>query len=426
MKKIIILLSFLLIVQFSQAQINEELKTWIQQSFGYFPKLKEFDKSAEISDIRIDVAQSNYLPNINGTASYSYINPVSEKTFGAPGAESLLQFQPHNNYNFNVGLTQVLWDFGKTQAQIEKAKTELLITKQNTEVAKLQLATQVTSIYYSMIYLQKSIQLQDTVIEFYTENQKIIESRIKQGDALQIDLSNIETTISQEKNRKLEFQRQFERQAALLTYTTGLTTQPSSTDFKFIASSTHSSNTQNNPELVLANQKIESARSDQKLALQNRLPTLNFQAGAGFKNGYQPNMDEIRFNYLAGVTLSVPIFQGHRIQQNISLTRKSVELNELSKINLATTLQKDMNSVMADLAAYHAQIENSQSQIDGAKESLRLTQVRYNRGVSTYLDLIFASTNYQRGLLNQWQYEYQECLAKAELAKLEGRKFWEE
>jgi len=174
MKKILYTLSLLLIVQFSQAQINNELKTWIQQSFTHYPKLKELEKTTELGEIRIDVAQSNYLPNINGTASYSYVNPVSQKTFGAPGAESLLQFQPHNNYNFNVGLNQVLWDFGKTQAQIEKAKTELLITKQNTEVAKLQLATHVTSIYYSMIYLQKSIQLQDTVIGFYTENKKIL------------------------------------------------------------------------------------------------------------------------------------------------------------------------------------------------------------------------------------------------------------
>ncbi|MEO7990973.1 MAG: TolC family protein [Chryseolinea sp.] len=426
MKKILYTLSLLLIVQFSQAQVNNELKTWIQQSFTHFPKLKELEKTSELGEIRIDVAQSNYLPNINGTASYSYVNPVSQKTFGAPGAESLLQFQPYNNYNFNVGLNQVLWDFGKTQAQIEKAKTELLITKQNTEVAKLQLATQVTSIYYSIIYLKKSIELQDSVIGFYNQNKKIIEGKIKQGDGLQVDLSNIESNISQEKNRRLEFQRQLDRQAALLAYTTGLNTQPTSTDLNFPIALTASPTTINNPELLVAGQKITSAQSDQKLALQNRLPTLNFQAGAGFKNGYQPEMDKIRFNYLAGVSLSVPIFQGHRIQQNIILTRKTVELNELSKSNLESSLQKDLESVNADLIAYHEQIINSQAQIDAAREALRLTQVRYTRGVSTYLDLIFASTNMQRGLLNQWQFEYQQCLAKAELARLEGRKFWEE
>lgn len=426
MKKITTLLSFLLLAQFGQAQVNEELKGWIQQSFSYFPKLKELDKTAELGEIRINIAESNYLPNINGTASYNYVNPVSEKNFGSPGAEQILQFQPFNNYNFNVGLNQVIWDFGKTQAQIEKAKNELLVTKQNTDVAKLQLATQVTSIYYSIIYLKKSIELQDTVIGFYNENKRIIEGKIKQGDGLTIDLSNIETNISQEKNRRLEFQRQLERQLALLTYTTGQTTAPKFTELSLPISLSSSPSTLNNPELLAADQKIASARSDQKLALQNRLPSLNFQAGVGYKNGYQPDIEKIRFNYLAGVTLQVPIFQGHRIQQNVVLSRKTVELNELSKNNLTISLQKDLESVKADLIAYREQILNSQSQIDAAREALRLTQVRYSRGVSTYLDLIFASTNMQRGLLNQWQYQYQECLAKAELARLEGRKFWEE
>jgi len=426
MKRIAILLFFLLIVQFSQAQVTEELKNWIQQSFGYFPKLKELDKTAELGEVRINIAESNYLPNINGTASYNYVNPISERNFGSPGSEEILKFQPFNNYNFNIGLNQVIWDFGKTQAQIEKAKNELLITKQNTEVAKLQLATQVTSIYYSIIYLKKSIELQDTVIGFYTENKKIIEGRIKEGDGLMIDLSNIETNISQEKNRKLEFQRQLERQLALLTYTTGLTTQPASTELSLLISLSNAPSTLNNPELIAADQKILSARSDQKLAVQNTLPTLSFQAGAGYKNGYQPEINKIRPNYLAGVTLQVPIFQGHRIQQNITISRKSVELNELSKSNLTISLQKDLESVKADLIAYDEQIQNSQTQIDAARDALRLTQVRYERGVSTYLDLIFASTNMQRGLLNQWQYEYQQCLAKAEMARLEGRKFWEE
>ena len=426
MKKIIILLSFLTMVQFSEAQVNAELKNWIQQSFGYFPKLKELDKTAELGETRIDVAQSNYLPNINGTASYSYINPVSEKNFGAPEAPQLLQFNPHNNVNFNVGVSQVLWDFGKTQAQIEKAKNELLVNKQNTEAAKIQLATQVTSIYYSMIYLQKSIELQDTVIGFYNQNKRIIEGKIKQGDAIQVDLSNIETNISQEKNRRLEFQRQLERQVAMLNYAAGLNAQPTSTDLSLLISLTQSPTTVNNPELLAADLKIAGAESDKKLALQNRLPILSLQAGAGYKNAYQPDIDKIRFNYLAGVSLSIPIFQGHRIQQNITLSKKTVELNELSKVNLDNSLQKDLQSVNADLIAYQEQIENSQSQIDAAREALRLTQVRYDRGVATYLDLIFASTNFQRGLLNQWQYQFQQCLAKAEMARLEGRKFWEE
>jgi outer membrane protein TolC len=119
MKKIFISTVCLLMAIVSNSQTNPELKALISQSFTYFPRIQELQKSAEASDMRVDLARSNYYPVINGTGSYSYVNPISQKDFGT----GVLQFQPYNNYNFNVSITQPIWDFGKTNAQIAKAKT---------------------------------------------------------------------------------------------------------------------------------------------------------------------------------------------------------------------------------------------------------------------------------------------------------------
>jgi outer membrane protein len=422
MKGLFVLMISVVATTLGQAQVNPELNKIILQSFSYFPRLQELNKSAEIGELRIDIAQSNYLPTINGTASYSYVSPI-----GVSATETrILRFQPNNNYNINLGLNQVIYDFGKTKAQIEKAKADLLTTKQNTEAAKLQLATQVVSIYYSMIYLQKAIHLQDTVISFYGQNKKIIEGKIRQGDALAVDLANINNSLDQEKIRQLEFKRQYERQATLFTYSTGQPAAITNTDFDFQNISTSELNLSANPDILSANQRIEVAKADGNLAASNRLPSLSLQASAGFRNAYQPDIDLMRFNYLGGVTLNVPVFQGNRLSQNSFIARKSIELSEISKANLEATLQKDWQSAHVDLATYEEQIKNAESQIIASREAHRLTQVRYNNGVATYLDLVFALTNLQRSLLNQLQYQYQATLAKAELAKLQGVKFWKE
>lgn len=428
MKRTFFTIIIVMLAVIAHAQVNEELNTLIRQSFSYYPRLQELNKTSEISEIRINIAESNYLPSINGTASYSYVDPVSQTMFPVSATETkLLRFQPHNNYNFNVGLNQVLLDFGKTKSQIDKAKADLLVTKQNTEAAKMQLASQIVNVYYSLIYLKKAIALQDTILAFYSSNRKVIEGKLREGDALKVDLSNIDNTISQEQNSKLDFQRQYERQLALLNYTTGQAIDVTGSEFDFsLAAVSKDASLQANPDLLAAEQRITSAQADAKLAQSNRLPTLNLQASAGFKNGYQPDINEIRFNYLAGVTLSVPIFQGNRIRQNVLISRKSVELNEISRTNLSASLQKDWQSAYADWVAYDAQLKNAEVQIAASREALRLTQVRYNRGVSTYVDLVFASTNFQRSLLSQLQFRYQTCLAQAELARLQGTKFWQE
>lgn len=426
MKKLYILF-FALAATTVNAQAPKELSSLIQQSFNYFPRIKELDKSAELAELRVDLAKSNYLPTVNGTASYSYISPVAQTNFVTgpnPSDVRTLQFQPNNNVNFNVGLNQVLWDFGKTQAQIEKAKADLLVTKQNTESAKLQVAAQVASIYYSMIYLKQAALVQDSVINYFEESKKVIQGKIKNGDALQIDLSTIDNNISQEQNRKLEFQRLFDRQLALMKFTTGQSAVPTVTEFNFQNATANT--VEDNPELLAANERITAAQAELKLAGANKIPTLSLQAGAGFRNGYQPDIFETRFNYLAGATLNIPIFQGGRLNKNNVLAKKSLELNELSKSTLITTLQKDVETSQSDVKAYTQQIKNSEEQINAAKETSRLAQVRYKQGVVTYLDLINASSNLQRSHLNKLQYEYQRTLVQIELARLSGVKFWQE
>ena len=423
MRKTLIIALLFFVVRHAHAQANTELNTLIRGSFTYFPRIKELNKAEELSEMRIEVAQTGYLPSVMGVASYTYLNPISQKEFVVgPNETQLLKFQPYNNYNVNVGVTQLIWDFGKTKAQVETAKADLLASRQNIESGKLQLASQVAGIYYSMIYLKRAVQVQDSVISSYEVNLRMVEGKIKQGDALQIDLSTIKNNIDQEKNRKVEFLRLYERQAALMRYSTGQSAEPGIAQFDF--KTPVGGDLANNPDVLAANERISSARADLKYANTNRLPSLNFQGGAGFRNGYQPDINPNRFNYLAGVTLAVPIFQGGRLNKSYGLASKSMELNELSNATLTSTLLKDLESTQSDLKAYDEQIKNSAGQTDVANETLRLTEVRYKQGVATYLDLINASTNLQRANLNRLQYEYQRTLSQVEMCRLLGVRFW--
>jgi outer membrane protein TolC len=409
-----------------RAQVNPELKALIQQSFSYFPRLKESDKLNEINTIKTGIAHNAYLPTITGTASYNYINPISKTTIPiGPNETRELTFQPNNNYNANLALTQVLWDFGKIEAQVDKAKADLQASQYTAEATRVQLAAQVASIYYGLIYLHRAIAVQDTVITFYEKNKRIVEGRVRQGDALQLDLQNTQNSIEQERSRKVEFERQYRRQIALLKYTTGNDgTRPSTEAFDFTASSTGALE-QSNPELLSAAQRVTSAEADARLAQKNMLPTLSFVANAGFKNGYQPDLNEFRFNYLAGVTLNVPVFQGRRLRQTVLMSQRNTELTRFTQDNLSASLTRDLESSRADEQAYTQQAGYADAQINMSTESLRLSRVRYAKGASTFLDLDFASTNLQKAALNKLFYEYQACLARIEQARLLGTRIWE-
>lgn len=422
MKKILTLVLAIVVTQaFAQ---TDELKKLVQQSFTYFPRVQEVNTVVEMNETKVDIARSGYLPTINGNASYSYVDPIGQAKFQTgPDTYRTIQFQPNNNYNANVSFNQVIWDFGRIQSQIEKSKADLLVAQSNSDQVKFQLAAQVTTVYYGLIYLKKAIAVEDSMITFYDENKRIVEGRVKQGDALQIDVLNIQNTIDQSKNRKAELVRLFNRQLALLNYTTGTTAPPSQTtfDFNVVTDLTF----QNNPELIAANQRILSAEADSRYAHKNQLPNINFQASAGVRNGYQPDIDETRFNYLVGAGVSIPVFQGGRTRQNIALANKKVKASKFARENVSQSISRDMAMVQADITAYSEQLASLESQISQAQEALRLTEVRYRQGVSTYLDLLNATTNLQRATLNQINVEYQRTQAYVEQARLTGTRFWE-
>lgn len=425
MKRIVLLIGSLFSLAFATAQTNAELKGLINQSFGYFPRIQELQKASEISSSRVDLVKSNYFPSISAVGSYNYINPISKFNFNG----SDINLFPFNNYNFNLAITQPIWDFGKTNAQIAKAKTELLSATTNIEQAKAQVAAQVASVYYSMIYLKKAIAVEDSLLAFLSENRRIVENRIKRGDALQIDLTNIQSNIDLEENRKVDFVNQLQKQRALMEYTSGTAAEPSITEFdfpQFTEGQVADYAKQNNFDLRLATQRTLASEMDLKFAQNNRFPLLTFVGGTGYKNGYQPNINPLIFNYAFGVNLSVPIYSQGKISQNIRIAQTNVQANQLAAKTTENNLRKDLAQVQADITSNEERIKNSEGQVVYAREALMLTQSRYKQGVATHLDLLNASSNLQRIQLSQIQFEYQLCAARIEQGRLLGWKYWGE
>ncbi|HTQ27038.1 MAG TPA: TolC family protein, partial [Puia sp.] len=107
----------------AQVQINGELKTLINQSFSYFPNLKESQNAITAAEQNLDLTKMNNLPTVGGDASYAYVQPKIVLPFplGPGGAIENFQFAAVNNYGGSVSGSYMLLDFGRLKANVEKA-----------------------------------------------------------------------------------------------------------------------------------------------------------------------------------------------------------------------------------------------------------------------------------------------------------------
>jgi outer membrane protein TolC len=425
MKQIFIALILISTVTASQAQVaaNSELKSFINQSFSYFPRIKEVENTVATAKQKLDIA-SIHTPEVDATASYRFLEP---KIVIPLGAEEF-QFAPVHNVDGHGDVNYLLFDFGRLKADIEKSKTEIQFAEHNVSYAKYQLASQVSTIYYNIVYLQHAISIQDSVLRFLNENETFVQNKYNNGDALKIDILSIKTQIDAEQNRKVDLQNSLVKQQNLLSYTTGLKqTSGNAFDFdvplKEIEGAIADAQA-NNPDFLLAKDKVKEAQNEVAISKLGNKPNVVVGAEAGVKNGYLPDVGQFRFNYNAGVAIKIPIYEGNRTKKQVALSESMVKQNELAIETLNSNYRKDIEQALTDLSSNLERIKNTEGQIEEAKYANTLAQKRFQNGVGTNLELTNASTNLQRAELTKLQYQYQLCLAKVELARLLGYKYW--
>lgn len=433
MKKILFILTFAIAAisrSSAQVQINSELKDLINHSFNYFPNIKEAENGVTSAQQRIELTRLSNLPTVSADASYDYVQPKIQLPFptGPNGKLENFQFAAVNNYNAYVGASYTVVDFGRLEANIQKSKTELQYSQHNVEYNKSSLAYQVATTYYNIIFLKKSIDIQDSVIAFLNDNRDIVESKLKNGDAIKVDLLNIQAQLDIETNRKVDLQNALQKQINLLEYETGISSIKGD-GFDFNLPVKHSSEILgqaqgSNPDFIIANDKIQQAQDELNITKLTNRPYLNVGANAGVKDNYVPNVNDPKFNYAAGVSLHVPIYSGGRTKQQIKLAETTVRQNELAVESLRNNYKRDIDQALTDIQSNIERIKNTAGQIEQNRTAQEITASRFKNGVATNLDLTNASTNLQRAELTRLQYEYQLCLAKVQLANLSGYHYW--
>ena len=221
MKKIIVTFLSIIVLSLSlnaQNLVNTELQNILNQSLVYFPKVKEVQQTVQLAEEKLQLTKLNSYPDISFDASYAYVQPKIEVAFG----DKMFQFAPEHNYGAAVNGVYTLMDFGRLKANIEKSKMELETSKHLAAQLKESLFYQITQLYFQIIYAKKAIEIQNTVLQVLNENKKIIETQLKNGNAIQLDLLTIQAKIDNENNRKIDVETNLKKLMNLLTYATGV------------------------------------------------------------------------------------------------------------------------------------------------------------------------------------------------------------
>ena len=425
---------------YSQEKSNETLNQLVRTAIDYAPRIKEQQQTVLMGDFRTKIQESALKPQISTEASVTRIDPVAKAQFAFGGTPTSLQFQPNMNYNVNIGGNYVLYDWGKQFANIERTRLETNLAKTGVEGLKTVYAYQVASLYYGIIYNLKAIEVQKGQLKLIDDNKINIENRVKRGDALDFDLVSGEVRYKNADSRLTDIQSQLERQYIYLSSLIGKDAHgmiPEGTDFNLgtaelsVEGALNQAQT-NNYDLKTLKDRDLIAASDVKIAQMSSLPNLAATAQVGVKNGYVPRIngeqpdfsDDFRLNSVVGVRLTIPVYTGHRGAYQTEVAKLNREMLKYSVDVTNQTLKRDLEAAQNDYNSAKNKLDLSESNVRQAQYALKLANIRYQNGVLTNIEIENAQTALRDSQFTQLQYQYQMALAKLEMNRLSGVKFW--
>jgi len=397
---VLLLLPFGMVIGQTTGKISGDsltLNEILNEVIHNYPSIKKAQTDLESSDAKIGLAKTAYLPNVDVAAAYTLIGPTS--TISIPGLGSF-QMNPASNYSAMLSVTESIYDFGKTQKNIAFEKQSRELAGLSVEQLKQKLSGMMVGNFYSILFLQEAIKIKDEEMLTLKAHFNFVEKKEASGSATKYELLTTKVRISANESQKTDLLNALQIQLGQLNSFLGKSQDTklkvkkelfapqimASNDSLFSYAFDHRN------EIKVARQKTELANSRLGIVNAQNNPSLNFIGAAGFKNGYIPDLAKFTPNFVAGVSLKVPLFDANRSKytkiqaqseikgnvQETDLTRRAI-VNEVveSKANAETALKK---------------VNLSELQLEQAEQAHALAETSFKAGVITNVELMYSYT----------------------------------
>ena len=390
-----------------------------------YPSIEAANAAIEAAQARTDQSRSVRLPQLGASAGYEFMSPRISINFGPTNFYQNAQ----DSYDARLTLHQLITDFGRTRAAIASARAGERTAEDALEQTRDQLGYATIQDFYAVVLLRQSVAVADEEIRALQEALRIAQNKLANGTATKFDVLTTEVRLANAENNRTDTLASLHKQEARLRQLLGLEpaapldltgdfdVQPGRPDL----SATLAEALRRRPEIRLARDAEETARLKLDAANAADRPTLATDIAGGLHDNTLPNLYDNRGYVAAGVSVSVPIFTGHRTEGERREARANLRAAQARVSEAARTITGDVETSLDDLTASQDRLANADTLVAQAKEALTLAQTRYENGVITNFELLDAQSAARAAELTRLQARYDCVLDRYALAKAAGR-----
>jgi outer membrane protein len=387
-------------------------------------------ESATAAEFKVKESKSLLWPQLNVSGSYTRISLFGE--FQVPFGSEIytVKFGTPNNYNMRASVMEQVFTWGRNARTIEMSKAGLDLAQDGVVLTKHMLSYQAVPLFYGTVFFREAINVLDENLKAFEKKLDIMSRRFEAGLASSFEINLIKVQISALQAQKIDFENSI---AKFRTTFNSLAGREENAVFQPEAALTFVPAKHNRDDLVkeaLANRvefqqvghQLDLGQASLGLAKTGNKPSLVASFNYEFRNGFMPDIEKIRGNWTALLSVSYPAFDGFRVSSQIAQAESSLRAVQMRKVDLERTVTAEIDNVLSDLGAGERKMEVEKTKIAQAADALRIAEERYQSGLLSATDLVDAQNMLESARLNYLQLVYNHIMSTYSLFRSCGRK----
>ena len=338
------------------------------------------------------ISKADLYPSITASGGYSR-NRQSEHVANGPRKDL-----EYDEYRKQLDLSYELDVWGRVRRSIEAARADDAAVSADLQVVLLTLTSDVARNYYLLRSLDGEKEVTQATIALRRDGVQLQQTRNQAGLINEVDVTRARTELANVEGELHAITRsraQVEHALAILCGQVpaefSIAAAPKNIVPPTIPAGLPSSLLERRPDIVEAEQLLHAASARIGVAQAAFFPKITLTSAAGLASadlGMALNWQSRVWSL--GPSISFPIFEGGRNRANLTAAEARYEQSLASYRGAVLNAFREVEDALSDIGTLGSQGEAVNRALLSARDTAALASERYERGLSSYLDVVDA------------------------------------
>lgn len=389
---------------------------------------------------QVGVARSYALPQLSlvGTYTRNVKKPVIFFEF-EPGETQSFEIGQDNAWFGALTLSQTVWASGRVRSGYNMAKQRAAGAELAGDDVAAVIAREVRSAYYAALLAGEQVRIAERALEQAEKNVEQISARVARGVTPEFDKLRAQVTVA---NRRPAVVRARNGEQIALENIKRILGVPLDRPLRLKEELVYVPFSGGRDEVVetalaqrrdlgAARREADAAEFQYKAQRANSRPLLNLEGNVSWQgetsDGLWPGDQESAESAAIGLSLVWPFMDGFKTRNEAKLARAMADKAKLQVEWVEDLIRLEVRSNWNDVQSIALEIDGAQQAVDVAQQAYSIAQVRYERGLSTLVEMLDTEFALIESALNlsATLYRYNVALANLEYSVGQGPRLYE-